>query len=143
MVISYIQTIRYPLESITTVFICILTFIMCFKLYIIFKISYFICVRWFKNFCNISIYIYIYIYIYPSSCTSLKIATWEAETCNRYTVCVIYLRTPRCIFVLISYLVKSCVFGIIIIIICWHNSLQNDYRYGTGNIKLYPTTNYK
>jgi hypothetical protein len=31
--------------------------IICFKLYIICKISYFISVRWFKNFCNISIYL--------------------------------------------------------------------------------------
>jgi tetrahydromethanopterin S-methyltransferase subunit E len=52
-------------------------------------------------------------------------------------MCIIYLRTLKCIFVLISYLVKSCVFGIIIIIIiiCWHNSHQNDYRNSTGNIK--------
>jgi len=86
----------------------------------------------------------IFRYIYPLSCISLKIATWEAEACRRYIVCIIYLRTLRCIFVLILNLLKSCVFGIvvviiiiiiIIIIICWHNSDQNNYRYSTENTK--------
>jgi len=66
-------------------------------------------------------------------------------------VCIIYLLTLRCIFVLISNLLKSCVFGIVVVVVVvvviviiiiiikhWHNSDQNNYRYSTGNIKSIP-----
>jgi hypothetical protein len=51
MVIYYTQTIHYPSESITDIFIYILIFniILYFKPYIIFKISYFISVHWFQK----------------------------------------------------------------------------------------------